>query len=987
MAKANEVNLMQQRASKEATALAGATSATAREVKNFSLTAGELGSSLGLQANNLTTLGNKFVKAGQDAMTFGKSTQWIGRQLEFSLTLPIVTAGVVAAKFALDFDATMAKVKSAATETGHQVSDKVYAQMKQAVIDLSMVSVKSLTDISDGFYELVSAGYSVTQSMAMLPQVVEFATAAVITSGDAASFATRMYHAWGQTGIDLQGIMDVTSVAVQKSQAHFPDFMHNLEMSSQFAQQARLSYQDLAVAIMVLSDRGAPLSRIGFNISQMFSQMIHPTKAAADMMDQLGLTYYDATGKMKPMPQILDEIKQSVTGMTDEQKALALNTLFNIRAGRAALSLLQGTSGEYDTYIEKINNASGATKSMADAQKNTPWGRWTIALNKAKAILAEFGEKTLPAFTSILEYVNKLLEGFSNMSDADKRMVVLTLAVLAAIGPMTRYIGVLSDLYGIILKLGGKMLQFAGWIKGGFTALKEMAGMVENVYIPMSGLSFILDAMAPSLLAVVGVVAGAIGIWTEFGAEITDTWNRFGGLAGIMDSVKIAVSDGSSFIKTEWDKIKKEPDISKKVTIVIDDIQAAWGKFLDTNKPQLLVEADKLGSEAGRMMAGGMYTGLIEFATRLIPDATKKSADSAKSQASSSGAELGANFVGAIINGIWLGVQNFGKALAGFFHKLALTTIIKFWDLFGIDMRPVADQLFGVASGLKEIEKSSTGAKLGLSNIPFISVSDAAYKAKAAQDAVTASMNTWLDAVAKHGAGSQQAADAYKAMTDAQAEGTKTSEALTNSLLTQIATTAAAGGSISGYNTTIQILKDSGLITEDQIKKLNAAIAAVPPSKNVDITTNAPAATGHMDALTGAINGIPPFHDVEIRMNLVHNNPAWLLKGVELGLYPDWLLNNQKGGWVMGRAISTLAEDNKPEYILSNPMLQNMKKGVMPSDLLSYLGKGPAESGSQTLSAPSSQTKIIETHTHLYLDRKEIAESVNYHNAGLSEAL
>lgn len=619
--------------------------------------------------------GQLLTDSGDAMISWGKNTQWLGRQLLYNVSLPIAGVAAGAVKLALDFDESMSRVRAAASEAGNIVSMQVYEQMKKSVVDLSKTTIKSAQEISDGFYELVSAGYSVEESMKMLSQVTEFAVAGTMGVGEAASFATRMLHAWGDTGISLQEIMDVTSVAVQKSQAHFSDFTHNIEMSSQFAKQANLSYQDLAVAMMILSDRGAPLARIGFNISQMFTQMIKPSDAAKDVMDELHLSYYDLSGTMKPMGQILDEIRDKTAGLNDERKAEYLNILFNIRAGRAVLSLIQGTTEQYVEYEKKIRSATGATKTMAQAQIETYSGSFKIAINQIKAAGIELGNKLLPILTKFInEALIPLINWLMKLNPETQKWIGIIAGVVAAMGPALIVLASFAQVIGLIEKVTGKTITGVLNLSNVFGKLKSSTSLL---LLPGNAIVGVMDKLvkvAPVLGANMGTLGGNFSVWktvilqviTSLKTLVLTTIPTFiknlamtevsikgittalGGLKTALLGIRVptnvaftiitaAAIAAYAIVKSQITKLEKDQEAAIKSQSLAQAMEQAyfnrdrlkemakrygleftqvWRAYIDGTLGQLLQDTkDKYGplaSELGRMLTEGITQGLTE---------------------------------------------------------------------------------------------------------------------------------------------------------------------------------------------------------------------------------------------------------------------------------------------------------------------------------------------------------------------------------------
>ncbi len=504
---------------------------------------GAVGDATKVMAAKMQNVGNSMNEMGNKMISWGKNTQWVGRQLMYNLTLPIVGLGAASVKSALDFDKSMRQV-AAIVGTSASQTNPLFKRMSDAALKIGETTTISSKDAADALYELVSAGMSASDAMNNLNIVSKFAEAAQMSVGDATNYATRAVMAWSDKGYTMTRIMDITSAAVNKSTAHFSDFTKNIEMSQQFAKQAGLSYEDLAQAIMVLSDKGAPLQRIGFNISQMFTQMISPSNKAKNVMNQLSLSYYDLNHKMKPLPQILKEIKEKTKGLNDEKKAEVLNTLFNIRAGRAALSLLSGTNAEYDSYADKVKNASGTTEQMANIIEQSASGQFQILTNKLQNAAIVIGNKLIPKLLKMMDFFSGILDKFDNLNPKTQDWIIKILSLVAVIGPFLMLLGSMSELTGLAVKSIGKLSSAFGILISGQKAVTKV---IDGVNVStMETVSVFGISLGPILLIIIGIIGALLAAWMA--------WKD--NFMGVQGAMKGAIDN----LKQAWDKLYKSLD-------------------------------------------------------------------------------------------------------------------------------------------------------------------------------------------------------------------------------------------------------------------------------------------------------------------------------------------------------------------------------------------------------------------------------------------
>ncbi|XYY59565.1 phage tail tape measure protein [Bacillus velezensis] len=78
-------------------------------------------------------------------------------------------------------------------------------------------------------------------------------------------------------------------------------------------------------------DAGADGSQAGTTLRASLPRLVDPPKAAATMLERLGVSTTDSNGKFKTLQQIVAELKKSMEGMTKAEKGG--RTCSNLRYG------------------------------------------------------------------------------------------------------------------------------------------------------------------------------------------------------------------------------------------------------------------------------------------------------------------------------------------------------------------------------------------------------------------------------------------------------------------------------------------------------------------------------------------------------------------------------------------------------------------------------------------------------------------------------
>lgn len=264
----------------------------------------------------------------------------------------------------------------------------------------------SAKDAADAMVAMARDGASIGTIKAEFPAIAQAATAAGSDLQQTASIVQQSMNLWGSSLQSPARAAAILTQTANASNATVEDMQQVLADVGGTAQSVGYSMQDVATSVGLLTNRGIPAAQAAQNMNFALTRMIKPSAQARDVMNQLGLTYYDSAGKMKPINQVAGELNQKLAGLTDQQKQNALSLLFGQAGYKVMNGLMQSvadTTGNattsWDGMSKAIESASStgevATKFLQDQanemQKNLGskleqvGGNWESLRNAAMA--------------------------------------------------------------------------------------------------------------------------------------------------------------------------------------------------------------------------------------------------------------------------------------------------------------------------------------------------------------------------------------------------------------------------------------------------------------------------------------------------------------------------------------------------------------------------------------------------------------------------
>ena len=196
----------------------------------------------------------------------------------------------------------------------------------------------------------------------------------------------------------------------------------------------------------------------------MATSMGVPTDKAADLSTAMvGLAGDLSSFKNINIKEVTTALNGVFTGETESLKRLGIVMTqtnlkqFALSKGMSdnieVMTQAQKVQLRYAYILEKTKNAQGDFARTSDGSAN----QMRIFSESVKELSVAFGEILLPYFTKAITYVNKLVKEFVNLSPATKKIIVVVVGLVAAIGPLLIGLGFLMTtvLPGLITAFGG----------------------------------------------------------------------------------------------------------------------------------------------------------------------------------------------------------------------------------------------------------------------------------------------------------------------------------------------------------------------------------------------------------------------------------------------------------------------------------------------------------------------------------------------------
>lgn len=303
-----------------------------------------------------------------------------------------------------------------------QATNAEMAVMKEHAKDLGKaadLTATSTTDAMTAMLELSKGGFTVQESMDAAKGSLRLASAAQIEVGQAASMTTQMIQAFGLQAEDAARVSDVLAGAANAAAGEIPDMAMGMTQAATVANMFGVSMEETVTALSMFANKGVQGSDAGTMLKTMLTQLANPSKQAAQAMDELGLSAFDAQGNFVGLPGLFDQLREARSRLSQEDFNQKAGSVFGTDAIRAAAIAAESGVDEWDNLYNAITR-TGQAAEMAEAQTNGLPGVAERLENTTTALKEEVYEQFQPLLVDLgnaaidsLENVQPKIEGLA----------------------------------------------------------------------------------------------------------------------------------------------------------------------------------------------------------------------------------------------------------------------------------------------------------------------------------------------------------------------------------------------------------------------------------------------------------------------------------------------------------------------------------------------------------------------------------------------
>ena len=522
----------------------------------------------------------------------------------------IATAGAVmigglgvstAVKTFADFEQGLANVKAVSNATTQEMQI-----LSKEAKRLGAATAWSAKEVTDAEMLLSQAGFSVKETISALPGLLDLASAGELDLATATDITAGTLRAFGIEASKSAHVADVLALTASATNSDVSGLGESLKYVAPVSKALGISMEETSAAIGLLANNNIKGSQAGTVLRASLARLANPSKEAAETIKKLGFTAFDSQGKMLPLSQVVGNLKKSMNGLTKQQQAQAISTIFGTEAMSGMMALVEQGPDKLRQLTSELQKSDGAAKNMANTRLDSLQGQMTILKSAVEGMNIELGERLAPYvkefvtwFTGkipditngIIKTVDKISElahKFNELSPATKKFIGYLAAGIVFFAPLSSGItGITKGIKGFIA-IGGKLGRFFGIFKGASVAAEATTAIATGTEVATGGIAG-LGAAAKASSILLNPWTWGIGAATVAGVKLYKHLKK--------DSIPEVERFGDEISESTQKSVGAFMDLEEKATRSLNQLKWSGAKVTTELKDDLSSNFNEMTSQ------------------------------------------------------------------------------------------------------------------------------------------------------------------------------------------------------------------------------------------------------------------------------------------------------------------------------------------------------------------------------------------------------
>ena len=419
------------------------------------------------------TMGSSIASSAVPIRMMGDAMRQTASLIKYSVLGGFLNMGKAAMDASRQMEVSMSRIQGLVGISAVEVE-----KMKQSILELGGATTKSPLELAEALYFITSSGFDGAKAMEILEESARAAAAGLGETQVIADALTSILSAYGEGTYSAAKASDILTVAVREGKAEADQFAPALGKVLPVAAAFGASFEDVSAGVAALSRTGASAGTSAIYLRQVLSQLLKPSKQAADTMKSVGLSAETIRTQISEdgLLVALETLNKSLGGNEYEVASAGLAKVFgNVRALTAVYSLLGPNLEANREIFAEMANSTGAASDAFEIAAETADAKLKSALGEVQAMMIRLGDQIMPVVADLVSFGGAILNGVNAI-----------VAFTGKLGPVGSVLGRITKYFLAVTTVAFLFAKSALFV---FTRGASLLRLFANMQITMKGLT------------------------------------------------------------------------------------------------------------------------------------------------------------------------------------------------------------------------------------------------------------------------------------------------------------------------------------------------------------------------------------------------------------------------------------------------------------------------------------------------------------------
>lgn len=321
--------------------------------------------------------------------------------------------GAAAIKVGSGFEAEMSKVEAISGATGEEL-ESLTGKAKE----MGAKTKFSASESAQAMEYMAMAGWEAGDMLTGIEGIMNLAAASGEDLALTSDIVTDALTAFGMEAGEAGDFADIMAAASANANTNVSMLGESFKYVAPVAGALTYTAEDTAVALGLMANSGIKASQGGTALRSILSRLAKPTSEVQGAMDDLGISLTDSSGKIKPLNELMEDLRKGFGGLSEAEQAQYATSLAGQEGMSGLLAIVNASEEDIGKLEDAVYGCDGAAEQMAKTMQDNLSGSLTILKSSAEglgiSVYEEVSEPLKEAADTATGYINELAGAFEN---------------------------------------------------------------------------------------------------------------------------------------------------------------------------------------------------------------------------------------------------------------------------------------------------------------------------------------------------------------------------------------------------------------------------------------------------------------------------------------------------------------------------------------------------------------------------------------------